>query len=93
MFYRDIIKTLVKRRGTTIEKLAHAIGLKSQAALSQRLKDSWNPGMADCQELLDKLGYEIAFVPKGMVSDNRDFQVDCFVPEFPEKQKKEASNG
>ena len=88
MLYRDIVKKLARGRALTLDELAKSMGLKSQSALSMRLKDSWNPGMRDAQEMLDKLGYEIVFAPKGMVTNSRDLRETCYVPEFPERGSK-----
>ena len=88
MLYRDIIKKLAKRRGITFEQLAEKLGLKRQSTLSVRLKDSWNPGMADTNDLLKELGYEIVFAPLGMVENRKNLSESCFVPQFPEKPQK-----
>lgn len=88
MLYRDIIKELTKQRGTTISELANKLGLKTQSVLSLRLKDSWNPGIKDTQELLDLLGYEIAFVPKDMIQNSKSLSQSCYIPELPEKPEK-----
>lgn len=80
MLYRDVIKKLAKSRNFTIDALAKAVGLKSQQALSQRLKDSWNPGMADAQRMLAELGYKIAFVPS-----STNMAEGWYEPEFPER--------
>lgn len=78
MLYRDIIKKLAKSRNLTIQALAGKVGLNSQQALSQRLKDSWNPGMGDARVLLGELGYKIVFVP-----DKTDPKEGWYEPEFP----------
>ena len=83
MLYRDIIKSLARSRNRTIEDLALALGLKRQATLSQRLKDSWNPGMKDAEELLAQLDYKVVFVPK-----STKLAEDWFEPEFPERPQK-----
>ena len=85
MLYKDIIKKLAKQNCITFADLASRIGLKSQSTLSVRLKDSWNPGMKDAQDMLAELGYEIVFAPKGMVSRSSSLSETCYVPEFPEK--------
>ena len=85
MLYRDIIKTLAKSRNRTIENLALSLGLARQATLSQRLKDSWNPGMKDTELLLKELGYKIVFVPEATKVND-----DWFEPEFPERPVKES---
>lgn len=80
MLYRDIIKKLAKSSNFTIDALAKAVGLKSQQALSQRLKDSWNPGMADTKRILEELGYKIVFVPA-----STNVVEGWYEPEFPER--------
>lgn len=83
MLYREIIMSLKDRANYTVEELAKAVGLRSQQALSQRLKDSWNPGMKDAQAILGKLGYKIVFVPSATKVNE-----DWFEPEFPERPQK-----
>ena len=85
MLYKEIIKKLAKSRKYKFEDLAKAIGLSGQSRLSTRLSESWNPGMKDSQELLNELGYEIAFVPKGMIEKSADLSEICYLPEFPQK--------
>ena len=80
MLYKDIVKRLAKSRNHTIDTLAKAIGLRSQQALSQRLKDSWNPGMADAQKMLGELGYKVVFVPS-----STNLAEGWYEPEFPER--------
>ena len=86
MMYQDIFKKLMRQNGTTLERMAGELGLGSQQAVSQRLKFSWNPGMKDANEMLALLGYEVAFVPKGMVERNPSMAEVCYVPEFPVKE-------
>ena len=88
MFYRDIIKSLAKQRRITRDELASKLGLRSQSTLSTRLKDSWNPGMRDANDLLRELGYEVVFAPIGTVENSKNLQQSCFVPEFPDKPSK-----
>lgn len=83
MLYKEIIKGLAKKRNYTIDRLAKAVGLRSQQALSARLKDSYNPGMRDAQRILGTLGYKIVFVP-----DATQLADDWFEPEFPERPQK-----
>lgn len=83
MLYRDIIMGLKDRMNYTVEELAKAVGLRSQQALSQRLKDSWNPGMKDAQTILAQLGYKIVFVPTATKLGE-----DWYEPEFPAKNQK-----
>lgn len=85
MLYRDILNKLMRQSGFTQAAFAERLGLSSQQVLSGRLANSWNPGMKDAQDMLSLLGYEIAFVPKGMVERNPALAEVSFVPEFPEK--------
>lgn len=89
MLYKDIIKTLTDEKGKDLQMLAVEVGMKPNT-LYQRLKESRNPRIKDMQPILDALGYEIAFVPKGEVSINKHFS-ECFVPEFPDKPARAAS--
>lgn len=84
MLYRDIIKKLARGQAWTLDELAKSVGMRGQATLSMRLKDSWNPGMRDAQEILDKLNYEIVFAPKG-TAQSKKLGDRCFVPEFPDR--------
>lgn len=80
MLYKEIIKTLCKSHNMSQENLAHAVGLKSQSTLASRLKDSWNPGMADVEEMLAALGYKVCFVP-----ESTKMADGWYEPELPEK--------
>ena len=86
--YQDILKKLMAQNGKTQAVMAEELGMNSQAALSQRLRDSANPRMRETREMLGLLGYEIAFVPKGMVERNPALAEVAFVPEFPERPSK-----
>lgn len=83
MLYKDILKKLLKQNGKTMESFAAELGLGSQQAVSQRLRLSWNPGMADAADMLGRLGYEVAFVPKGTLERNAALAEVAYVPEFP----------
>lgn len=85
MLYRDIIKKLVKQRCLTLAQLAERVGVKDQPSMSMRLRNSWNPRMRDTMEMLDELGYEIAFLPKGTVANQKTHD-DWYVPELPDKE-------
>lgn len=85
MLYKEIIKTLAARRGEDLFRLAESLGIKPNT-LYQRLKTSWNPHVHEMKQMLDELGYEIAFVPKGFVSGQ--IAEVCFTPEFPERPSK-----
>lgn len=88
MLYREIVKSLAKQRKITLEELALKLGLRGQSTLSTRLKDSWNPGMSDANDLLRELGYEVVFAPIGTVENSKALSQSCFVPEFPDKPAK-----
>lgn len=83
---RDVLKKPMKQSGFTQAAFAERVGLKSQQALSGRLANSWNPRMRETGEMLDALGYEIAFVPKGMVERSPALAEVAFVPEFPDRK-------
>lgn len=80
MLYKDIINKLMKRSNMTQADMAVAIGMNSQAALSKRLKDSWNPGLGDTERMLGQLGYKVCFVP-----ESTKMADGWYEPELPEK--------
>lgn len=83
MLYRDIVKRLAKSRNMRFAELAEKVGASSQARLSARLGESWNPGMRDAQEMFGVLGYKVVLVPEGT-----RLAEDWFEPEFPDRPAK-----
>ena len=84
MLYKEIIKTLCKRNGVEVQELAKKLDI-ARNTFYIRLRDSWNPGLKDTAAMLDELGYEVVFAPKGFATNNKVASEVCFIPELPMK--------
>lgn len=82
----EIIRTLIKEAGMTQERLASAMGYKSQSAVAERLKKDMRVSVFS--KMCEMLGYEIYIVPKargGSVSFKKENAIKLTAPEGAKK--------
>lgn len=75
----EAIIAIIEKKGIKKSDMARAFGVRPQS-IDNRLNKTANPTISNVNELLDHLGYEIVFAPKGAKTLDDAYLIESDIP-------------